>query len=228
MDSQPLDIAPLFRAVALALSERRVELNRMDSYNGNHGDHMVEIFEIATRAAGRIRPENLAAAMANAAQQLREQTHNGSAQIYASGLEQFSQQLQKYQIGLDDLVFYVRSILAEKKDNPGTPGKEISSGGKAGVILKVLVSGLSGWQQAESGDSTGSQTGLDMGYLFELGMVYMQAKRRSDRKIDVLADAAVSASPLSQVPYRSDSGRLAMRALLQALAAWQDPLMHQE
>jgi hypothetical protein len=58
-----------------------------------------------------------------------------------------------------------------------------------------------------------------MGYLFELGMTYLQAKQRNQARLDVLADAAASASPLSLVPHRFESGKLVIRTLLESLAS---------
>jgi len=56
-----------------------------------------------------------------------------------------------------------------------------------------------------------------MGTLFEFGMAYLQAKQRGGSRVDVLADAATSVSPLSIVPHRYESGKMAIQALLQAI-----------
>ena len=56
-----------------------------------------------------------------------------------------------------------------------------------------------------------------MGALFEFGMAYWQAKQRGGERAAVLADAAASVSPLSKVPHRYESGKLAIQALLEAM-----------
>ena len=58
MSSIPLDLSRLFQAVTDTLASRREELNQADLINQNHGDHMVEIFQLATQAADE-RKENM-------------------------------------------------------------------------------------------------------------------------------------------------------------------------
>lgn len=60
-----------------------------------------------------------------------------------------------------------------------------------------------------------------MGALFELGIIYLQAKQRGGSNIEVLADAAVSASPLNQSAHRKLSGKIAIQAMLKALATYE-------
>jgi hypothetical protein len=56
-----------------------------------------------------------------------------------------------------------------------------------------------------------------MGALFEFGMAYIQARQRGGSRVEVLADAAASVSPLSKTPHRYASGKLAIQALLEAM-----------
>ena len=56
-----------------------------------------------------------------------------------------------------------------------------------------------------------------MGALFEFGMAYWQAKQRGGKRAAVLADAAAAVSPLSKVPHRYESGKLAIQTLLEAM-----------
>jgi len=226
MDAAGNTLGPLFRAVGAALRANQDELNSADTFNGNHGDHMVQVFEIAAQAVDQPGSLSLADAMQAAAQQLAEQPGNGSARIYALGLDQMAQQFRRYNITLNDLLGYVSTILEENTE----PGSVV--GERSGDALKALVSGLVGWKsaaqnQAGSGadqdpapwylsPSAGSGS-LDMNALFDLGVVYMQAKARNSERSQVLADAAASASPLSQIPHRYQSGKLAIRSLLEAL-----------
>jgi hypothetical protein len=87
-----------------------------------------------------------------------------------------------------------------------------------GNTLKALVAGLAAWNAVEAGQPV-SDRPLDMGYLFDLGIAYAQAKIRNPERIDALADAAASASPLAKVPHRLESGRLAIAALLRAMGS---------
>jgi hypothetical protein len=206
-------LAPLFQAVGEALRQSQTALNQADSLNGNHGDHMVEIFQIAARAAQEQQAAELAEAMTYAAGLLEAQADNGSARLYAHGLRQMAEQFQHYDISLDELVAYVQKVLREEKD----PGQTAEPGlARSGEVLKALLAGLTGWGQVEEGQASSSRP-LDMGALFGFGMAYWQAKQRGGERAAVLADAAASVSPLSKTPHRYQSGKLAIQALLQAM-----------
>jgi hypothetical protein len=212
-DPSTLSLAPFFQAVGEALRQNQPGLNQADPLNGNHGDHMVEIFELATQAAQEMQSGSLADAMAHAANLLEAQSGNGSARLYAHGLRQVAEQLRRYDISLDELVAYVQKVLREEKtsDLAGELGLA-----RSGAILKALVAGLANWGQIEEGQ-TASGSPLNMGSLFEFGMAYWQAKQRGGGRAAVLADVAASVSPLSKVPHRYESGKLAIQALLEAM-----------
>ncbi len=209
----PLALAPIFQAVAQVMADHRLEFNAADLINSNHGDHMLEIFRLAVEAAEVKQADGLAAAMEYAGFMLRNQPENGSAQVYANGLAQLGEQFQQYQIGLDDLAPYLRKVLKEEKE-----GQIEEKPSKSGEVLKALLTALAGWQQVEDGQET-SANPLDLGYMFDLGVAYLQAKQRGGTRAEILADAAASVSPLKKTPHRYQSGKIAILALLQALAA---------
>jgi hypothetical protein len=206
-------LAPLFQAVGEVLRQSQPALNQADSLNGNHGDHMVEIFQIAAQAAQEKQAAGVAEAMAYAAGLLEALTGNGSAKMYAHGLRQLAEQLRHYDISLDELVAYVQKVLREEKISGQTADPGLA---RSGEVLKALLAGLVSWGQVEEG-KTPSSIPLDMGALFEFGMAYWQARQRGGERAAVLADAAASVSPLSKVPQRYESGKLAIQALLQAM-----------
>jgi hypothetical protein len=207
-----IELAPFFRVVGEALHQNRDALNQADEHNGDHGDHMVEIFEIAARSAEQNRDAGLAGAMAEAGQLLAQQTHNGSAQVYARGLMCMAEQFRKYDIELEDLHAYVQtSMIEDKGERSKTPSP------RSGEVLKALAAGLASWGQTNDGGGDSPDSPLNMGVLFEFGMAYMQAKQRGGDRIKVLADAAASVSPLRDVPHRYQSGKIAIEALLGAM-----------
>ena len=206
-------LAPLFQAVGEVLRQSQPALNQADSFNGNHGDHMVEIFQIAAQAAQEKQSASPAEAMAYAADLLEERTGNGSAKMYANGLRHMAEQLRRYDISLDELVAYVQKVLREEK----TTGQTAEPGlARSGEVLKALLAGLASWGQVEEKQAP-SGSALDMGALFGFGMAYWEAKQRGGERAAVLADAAASVSPLSKVPHRYESGKQAIQALLQAM-----------
>lgn len=205
-------LASLFEAVGDVLRENREALNQADLVNGNHGDHMVQVFDIAANAAYEKREAEFAEAMEYAARLLEAQTGNRSAQIYAHGLEQMAQQFRRYGLTLEDFLGVVRAALAEDKINNSVQSE------RRGDMLKALLTGLAGWAQIESGQPV-SDHPLDMNALFEFGAAYLQAKQRGGSRSEILADAAASVSPLSRSPHRYQSGKLAIQALLRAMQA---------
>lgn len=211
------ELAPLFLSVESVLRQKRQELNQADAYNGNHGDHMVAIFQIAAQSALAKQEAGLSQAMAYAAQQLAQQTNNGSARLYALGLEQMAEQFDRQQVTLAQLLGYIQHVLVDEKQGQ-QEGEEspLAVLSKAGPVLKALVGGLSGWQQRAKGNIS-SLGVLNMNALFDLAIAYLQAKQRGGSRVEILADAAASASPLSHYPHRYQSGKLAIQALLQAM-----------
>lgn len=210
-----LKLTEVFSSIALKLAEQREALNALDVINHNHGDHMVEIFQVATRAAGEDEGASLGVAMERGAELLRRMTDNGSAQVYGRGLRLLAAQLRQRQIELENLLPVVQGYLRQEKQNveDGSPG--------SGEVLKGLMAALAEWDQLEAEQDRGAEkkpfAGVGMGYLFGMGMAYLQAKEKGGDRLDVLSETIVSASPLGKTPYRHASGVIAVRALLQAL-----------
>jgi hypothetical protein len=217
------NLPQLFESVSQTMQQNCEALNQADTWNGNHGDHMVEIFRIAAQAARQGLAGDLAGAMRYAGQELYQCADNDSAQVYARGLSQFAHQFEKFGVNLEMLVAYVQNVLKERNPLQDGEDKAQSKNEEPGSaqVLKALLAGLAGWQQSESDDpdAAAAKISLEMGFIFELGMAYMQAKQRGGSKSEILADAAVSASPLSRLPYRYQSGKLAVHAFLQAMQA---------
>jgi hypothetical protein len=237
MEKNSFDLPRLFGAVADRLSLERETLNGADPVNHDHGDHMVEIFQVATQAAAAFRRgsnssagENnadLAGAMEYAAELLQLRSENGSAQVYARGLAQLAGQFRQRGIGLEDLAPYVQRTLQKQVTGADLPE---SSPAKSPEVLKALLNALAGWEKVEaggpapSGDPANGDAGggsgkgnLDLGYLFGVGMSYLQARQKGGDALDILSETVVSASPLAGVPHRYQSGKIALRALLEAM-----------
>jgi hypothetical protein len=222
-----IDLAKLFNAVVTELAARQDELNQADPQNGNHGDHMVEIFQTAASAAAEKRGADLAEAMDYASELLQRRQDNGSAQVYARGLSQLAGQFRQRGIKLDDLLPYVHSTIQKRPQGVDAPAP---ANAKSGEILKALLNALAGWEKDEAGQTQNSpgmsgldpsRSGLDMGYLFGVGMAYLQAKQKGGDPLETLAETVVASSPLERVPHRARSGKVALRALLNAMGGGQ-------
>ena len=210
MMSSPLNLSRLFQAVLDELIEKRAELNWLDHHNQNHGDHMVQIFQVAVRAAGEMVSDDLAATMDHTARLLQQLPENGSAQLYGRGLACLAAELRQRNITLDDLAPYVQAYAqGAQRQGSDTPGRSAD-------ILKALLSALAEWERLE-GEQPGAEGGLNLGYLLGVGMAYMQARSQGGDKLQTLADTVVSVSPMGRVPHRRSSGLAVVQALLREL-----------
>ncbi len=208
-----MELAPLFEAVGNTLLQNREKLNLADRVNSNHGDHMIEVFQIAARAANEKGGGSLAEAMEYAANQLESRILNGSAQTYSRGLRQIAIQMRRREISLEELIAFVQNSLKEENS---AQEKILESQPRPDEILKALLAGLAGWSKVEEGkDPSGNP--LDMGALFDFGVAYFQARLHSSDRIEILADTAASASPLGKISHRRLSGMIAFRALMEAM-----------
>jgi hypothetical protein len=77
----------IFQTVTKALSSNQSMLNDADSYNHDHGDHMVEIFQVITQAMQEKKGADPADQLAYASDLLRRKSQSGSAAMYAQNLE---------------------------------------------------------------------------------------------------------------------------------------------
>lgn len=209
----------VFARVAAVLEENRQELNAADSLKSNHGDNMVEIFRVASSTASALisrsvasgQPTSMADILFEVARLLEQLPENETAMVYARGLESFSLEFQSRHIELPHLEAYVRQVLDDSPKN-----NQSSTTSRGTDVLKALLAGLVRWKKTEKGQSPDAGW-LDMGALFELGIIYLQAKEVGGSRAEIIARAAANASPLGKDPHLLQSGRIALQALLQAL-----------
>lgn len=210
-NSVPFDLIAAFQDVRDALLPFQDSLNQSDFDHGKHGDEMVELFTVlAMDNTQQLSPDsNLALVFDQAARAAYGLPDNLSARLYAHGLNQFANALRDLNLTLLDLAPYMQSVLSESAPEPSI-GRIAQ-----GPLVKALLKGLAAWDsQAAAGKPTSSR--LSMGYLFDLGVTYMQARQHSSNKVDALVEAAVQHSPLKAPPYRSDSGKLVIKTLLKS------------
>ena len=108
--SSPIDLGKLFQTVVGTLAQNKESLNNADTNNHDHGDNMVNTFELITRAMKEKKDANPSDQLAYAAEILRQQK-SGSAQLYAKGLSNASQQFQGKQVTSDNALTLVQTML---------------------------------------------------------------------------------------------------------------------
>ena len=197
-----LDLATLFQSVTSNLLQNKDTLNEADTYNHDHGDNMVQIFEVITQAMQAKQGADPADQLAYASQLLRKKSQSGTAQFYVEGLSKAAQEFTGQKITPDNAIQLVHNLLgAEPQQQSG------------GNLLGSLLSGLTGGGQAAQDDS------LDAGDLLNAGLAFMQSKQQGESTSEALMDALVAGTAMGQTPYRAQSGALVANTLMQVIGS---------
>lgn len=196
--AQKLDLLSLFQTVSGALSDNKESLNKADTHNGDHGDNMVQIFNLVSEAVGKKSKASPSAQLEQAGKALKKQK-SGSAQVYAEGLLEAANTFQDSSITTDDAMTLVQTLLG---------------GGKAGETAKdsSLTDMLGGF--------LGGEDGLDAGDLLNAGLAFLSAKNRGDSTSEALIEAVISSSPLGEVPHRAQSSQVVVSTILENLGSF--------
>jgi flagellum-specific peptidoglycan hydrolase FlgJ len=154
---QVVDLVNLFGAVVQNLSQNRQALNQADTFNHNHGDNMVAIFETVTKALEQNQGAAPAVQLLQASKALAP-NQSGSAQVYANGLAEAARQLQgQKQITPENAMTLVQALLGG--------GQGAAQGGDAAAsLLGALLGGNAPSQPQEgAGDLLGALLGAVRG-----------------------------------------------------------------
>jgi len=209
MEQKPIDLASLFQSVTGTLQKNKKQLNAADEENHDHGDNMVDTFEVITQAMKEKANADPADQLAYASQLLR-QKKSGSAQVYASGLEEASREFQGKQVNQGNAMSLIQALMGG-----GQPAQQVQqSGGGLGGLLGSLLGGGQQQQEAQQQDASG----IDMGDLLQAGMAFMGTKARGGSNIEAIVNAVVSNSAMANNSHRSQSGSLVANTLLQTIA----------
>ena len=204
MANGQIDLLKLFSQATRTVKKNQTSLNQADEYNHDHGDNMVQIFEVITQAMKTKKNSEPADQLEFAAQLLRSKSNSGSANLYASGLEQASKQVLGKDVNAGTVMTILQSLMG------GGAAPQQSAG--QGDILTTLLGQLGGRSSAESGQ------GLDLGDLLQAGLGYMAAKQGGKSDIEALTSALLSGTKMAETPHRAQSGQLVTSTLLKSLS----------
>lgn len=223
--SRGLDLASLFSVATQALAANQSTLNQADTENQNHGDNMVQAFNMITQALGSQQGASPSQQLNHASQYLSQHATSGSAQAYSQGLAQAAQQFQGQQsVTSDNAMMLVQSLLGggQQSAQQGSGdllgsllgGGQQSTSQGAGDLLGALLGG----GQTTPQSSNQGQDGLDLGDVLNAGMAFMNAKQQGQGTLQAGLSALMAAGPLGQKPHRQQSGQVVANALLQAIS----------
>ncbi|MCX6001251.1 MAG: hypothetical protein NTY79_01740 [Chloroflexi bacterium] len=226
-----LDLAKLFQSVTGTLADNRQQLNEADTNNHDHGDNMVDTFEVITQAMREKKGADPADQLEYAAQMLR-QRKSGSSQLYVKGLEQASQQYQGQQVTPANAMTLIQTLLGggqapQAQQQAGGLGGMLGSllggsggqesqaqpqqqGGVIGNVLGSLLGGSGGQQGQQAND------GFGLDDLLQAGMSFMSTKSKGGSNLEAIVNAVVSSSAMGG-GYRQQSSNLVATALMQAV-----------
>ncbi len=193
--SSKVDLVKLFSTVGETMVENQSTLNKADEYNQDHGDHMVEIFEMITGAVKEAPKNDLSSGLSKASELLTGKK-SGSAAMYAKGLAQAAEYFQGQDLDASQLLPLLQTMLG---------GGEASVSQGAGGLLDSLVGSL------------GGEDGLDLDDILSAGAEFLESKQEGDSNLEAAMDAVISASKMGESPHRAQSSKLVADVLLQTL-----------
>jgi hypothetical protein len=216
-----VDLSSLFGVAAQALSANQSMLNQADTENQNHGDNMVQAFNMITQAMASQGGGTPTQQLSHASQYLAQHGTSGSAHVYSRGLAQAAQQFQgQSALTPNNAGMLIQALLGDGSNASG--GADLigsllgggQGGGAAGDLLGSLLGGGGTAQQP----TQQADNGIDLGDVINAGLTFMNAKQQGQGNLQAALTAIMSAGPMAQKPYRQQSGQVVANALLQAIA----------
>lgn len=152
MTEQNVDLVKVFSQVTRTLSKNQETLNQADTYNHDHGDHMVDTFKTISNAM-KVKKGSDASEMLNyAAQKLSQNANNGSAQLYSQGLQKAAQQFQGQNIDTKSALSLLQTILGAGQQQQSQQSQSQPSSGMGDLLGSLLGGG-----QSSSAQSSGME-----------------------------------------------------------------------
>ena len=244
--SSQVNLGKVFGAVTEVLKENQQSLNAADEYNHNHGDNMVESFQVITKAVRAKRKAPPAEQLAAARDRLRQRPQSGSAQLYSQGLEQAADRLKgKGEIDPQDALLLVQALMGGQ--NNQAPQSQTTSEDPIGGLLSALLGGqnnqapqsqttsenpiggllgsLLGGASAQPTQSTAQPKGTPdqnqamVNMLIAAGSSFLQARQQGAEPTAALVQAVLAGSQMQSSSHRQQSGQLVAQTLINTLGS---------
>jgi len=196
-----MDLSTIFRTVTEQLASKKEELNEADGYNHDHGDHMVQIFDLVQNAVASKSNQPVADQLDYASKVVEKEAVSGSGKLYAQGLSNAAKQFTGSNLNSDNVSSLVKSLL--NVEQPAVKPKSSN-------IFGSLLSGLMG--KSTNKEEEDQKLGIDD--LLRSGMAYYQSKQNGESNSEAIMDAVMAASPMGQSAHRSQSGSIVASTIL--------------
>ena len=110
MTEQSIDLGSLLQAITQNLSDHREDLNKADTYNGNHGDNIVDAFRTAEQAVRKSKGKSASSKMQAASRALIKK-QSGSAQMYGKGFGQAAKDFKGKEVTPDTMGTLIEALM---------------------------------------------------------------------------------------------------------------------
>jgi len=195
------DLSALFNEASQALAANQSSLNQADVENQNHGDNMVQAFNMICHAMASQPGASPSTQLQHASEYLTQNSTSRSGQLYAQGLAQAAQRFEgQNAVTPDNAMMLIQSLLGG--------GQHLDQQNDAD-----LFGSLFGGQQLPQ-----QTQGIDLAALLSAGMTFMSANQQGRDTLQAALTALISGGPMAQKPHREQSGQLVANALLKAVA----------
>ncbi len=208
-ESIELDLSQLFGNLIQSLAQNKEYLNSLDEHNGDHGDNIVKIFEVAADAMAKRKNASPYEALSYAAKKVRT-LPSGSAQKYAVGFENTAQQFRgRAAIDVNDISKLLTMLLG--LGGRGVPtAQPTQQQDPLGSLLVELLGGTT----EPSADESGGEL---LSNLLHGGLTFLQAREGGKDDFAAALQTLINKSSLGEVPHRQQSASMVVKGLLDAL-----------
>lgn len=222
-----IDLSSLFNLATKALAANQTTLNQADSYNQNHGDNMVQTFNLITQTLTKNRSAAPSQQLAAASRALSQGQMSGSTAVYKQGLDQAAKQFQGQKaITADNAMTLIQALFGgAQQPQPSSTGADLLGSLLGGGQQQQpsspgadLLGSLLGGGQATAQSAGQQDAGIDMADLLNAGMAFLNAKQQGQSNLQAALTALISNGPMGQSPHRQQSGHLVANTLIQAIA----------
>lgn len=205
-----VDLVKAFQAVAKNLAQNRDVLNQADNYNHDHGDNIVQVFQLVTKALKEKKGADVSEQLAYASDYLSRKAKSGSGQAYAQGLAQAANQFKGQELTADNAMALINALLGGgQTQSSAEPESPVAD------LLGALLGGGTQPQTQPSQQSPDASQLLSMG--LNLGMNFLQAKQQGRSNLEALIQAVVANSQMGQTPHRAQSATIIASTLMSLL-----------
>jgi hypothetical protein len=197
-----VDMVDLFMSAKKDLEKNKSELNRVDKQDSDHGDNMVDNFEIITKAMKEKKGASPSVKLNHAAKTLNKKTKEISGQMLVKGLRRAAKRLKgKKSLTKEDAVLLTYLLIGVVT--------EISKKDKSAI--KKFFDWLFGRKDREL-DSD------DVENLLNAGLALIEAKQSGKITLESLIDKIVAASDMgTSSSHRAISSKIVSSSFMKQI-----------